>query len=73
MQVLGVDDLIGQIVASLGIPAEMPLQAENKIRADVRWQYENDIREKYLSGPRAEIGAIKSQAEKLLGANIAKS
>ena len=70
MQVLGVDDLIEQIAASLGIPAEMPLQAENRMRMEVRKECEGSIREKYLSELREEIAGIKEQTEKLLEPGI---
>lgn len=70
VQVLGVDDLIEQIAASLGIPAEMPLQAENRMRMEVRKECEGSIREKYLSELREEIAGIKEQTEKLLEPGI---
>lgn len=65
-----VDDLIEQIAASLGIPAEMPLQAENRMRMEVRKECEGSIREKYLSELREEIAGIKEQTEKLLEPGI---
>lgn len=70
VQVLGTHDLAKQISDSLGTPAEMPLQTENRIRMEVRKECEESVREKYLSELREEIAGIKEQTEKLLGPGI---